>query len=321
MKLKSSLIVLSALAALACTVDANTSDGSGGSSTVIPDGGGGGKADGFGGGAPGGTGGVAGASGAAGEVGLGGSAGSADAGTDAAITPACSELDPRTVPAEVAVLPDAGETPFVSVLATATSSIDVMVYQMGYGGVLDTITQKATDGVKVRVILDVSQKSVNQKYYDTLTTAGAQVEWSDSGFTYMHAKLILVDGSTAVISTGNYLKSFMLKERNFVVTDRDPWDMENLTSLFEADWNRLSPSLDCTRLLVSPINAKERILIPHQRGHFLVGHRIDAIRRYFRPQRCRRTKGCWSRRASLARVSELDRFEPVRGHVPRLEGH
>jgi phosphatidylserine/phosphatidylglycerophosphate/cardiolipin synthase-like enzyme len=76
----------------------------------------------------------------------------------------------------------------------------------------------------------------------------------------MHAKLILVDGSVAVISTGNYLKSFMLKERNFVVTDRDPWDLANLLSLFEADWNRLSPSIDCTRLLVSPINAKARIL-------------------------------------------------------------
>jgi phosphatidylserine/phosphatidylglycerophosphate/cardiolipin synthase-like enzyme len=76
----------------------------------------------------------------------------------------------------------------------------------------------------------------------------------------MHAKVILVDDTVAVISTGNYSKSYMLKERNFVLTDSDPWDIANLTSLFDADWQYLPPKLDCTRLVVSPVNAKERIL-------------------------------------------------------------
>lgn len=216
------------------------------------------------GGMPGqaGAGGVAtgGAAGQAGGGGVAGTGGSTDGGSDAGPTPACSELDPRSVPAELAVLPDAGEAPFVSVLEKAQSSIDVMVYQMGYGGVLDTLTAKAKAGVKVRVILDVSQKSVNQKYMDVLVAAGADVVWSDPDFTYMHAKLIVVDGQTAVISTGNYLKSFMLKERNFVVTDRDPWDLVNLNALFAADFQGQSPNLDCTRLVVSPVNAKQRIL-------------------------------------------------------------
>jgi cardiolipin synthase len=209
------------------------------------------------GGASGGNGGAAGAAGSAGAA---GAAGQPQTGGAGGVAEACSELDPRNVPAEVAVLPDAGEAPFVTALASAQSSIDVMVYQMGYGGVLDTLTSKAKAGVAVRVILDVAQKSVNQKYMDALIAAGAEVQWSDPGFTYMHAKVILVDGTVAVISTGNYLKSYMLKERNFVVTDRDPWDLSNLVSLFEADWLRMSPMLDCTRLLVSPINAKSRIL-------------------------------------------------------------
>jgi len=249
------LIATAVLFLAGCTVE--PTDGLP-SAPAFQSGGSAGKADGFGGatvptGGSAGAPGLAGAGGQAGEPGSGGAAGS---------TPveACSELDPRTVPAEVAVLPDAGEAPFLNALAAAQTSIDVMVYQMGYGGVLDTITTKAKAGVKVRVILDVAQKSVNQKYMDVLLAAGADVEWSDPGFKYMHAKLILVDGSVAVISTGNYLKSYMLKERNFVVTDRDPWDLANLTALFEADWNRLSPAIDCTRLLVSPVNAKTRIL-------------------------------------------------------------
>ena len=37
----------------------------------------------------------------------------------------------------IVTLPEAGEAPFVSALSATKTSIDVMVYQMGYGGVLD----------------------------------------------------------------------------------------------------------------------------------------------------------------------------------------
>ncbi|MEZ4224797.1 MAG: phospholipase D-like domain-containing protein [Polyangiaceae bacterium] len=261
--MKRSIPVFLALALAACTVESppqptySTTGGSAGIPALSA------GAAGLGSAGAGGAAGApdAGMGGAAGQV-VGGAAGVSGASAAGAggATPACSELDPRQVPAEVSVLPDAGEAPFVNALQAAQSSIDVMVYQMGYGGVLDNIQAKAKSGVKVRVILDLAQKKVNQKYMDALVAAGAQVEWSDPGFTYMHAKLILVDDKVAVISTGNYLKSYMLKERNFVVTNRDPWDVANLVSLFQADWQRLSPMLDCTRLLVSPINARARIL-------------------------------------------------------------
>jgi phosphatidylserine/phosphatidylglycerophosphate/cardiolipin synthase-like enzyme len=45
-----------------------------------------------------------------------------------------------------------------------------------------------------------------------------------------------------------------------VITDSDPWDIANLVTLFEADWKQTMPTLDCTRLILSPINSKQRIL-------------------------------------------------------------
>ena len=51
--------------------------------------------------------------------------------TPVGATPACSPLVPRTTPLEVWVLPDAGATPFVSVLARAAKTIRVMVYEIG----------------------------------------------------------------------------------------------------------------------------------------------------------------------------------------------
>jgi len=185
----------------------------------------------------------------------------APAATPAApVMPACSPLVPRMKPLEVSVLPDAGATPFVSVLARATKTIRVMVYELGTGPIIDTLEAKARAGVKVQMILDVAQMSVNQKYMDRLKAAGADVIWSDTAFQYMHAKVLVVDETEAVISTGNYAAFRMNIERNFAVHDSDPGDVDVLVKLFDADFARKAPELDCTRLLVSPVNAKQRLL-------------------------------------------------------------
>lgn len=174
--------------------------------------------------------------------------------------PACDVLTPRTKPLELFVQPDVGSAPFVAAITKATKTIDVMVYQMGYGPILDGLEAKAKAGVTVRVILDLSQKNVNQKYMDRLLAAGANVIWSDPQFTYMHAKVILVDGAEAIISTGNYSESYMGKERNFAVRNTDPADIEVLTKLYAADFSRTAPDLTCTRLIVAPVNAKQRLI-------------------------------------------------------------
>lgn len=173
----------------------------------------------------------------------------------------CNATDPRTVPVEIVATPEAGEAPYTSVLATATTSIDVSIYLMGYGGILDLLQAKARAGVRVRVILDEGKRDTNGKYHDLLVAAGAEVRWSDPRFSYFHAKYFIVDGEVAVMSTGNYSKTFSIeRERNFVATDRDPADVADLAALFEADWAGTTPALDCTRLVVSPVNARERIL-------------------------------------------------------------
>jgi cardiolipin synthase len=179
-----------------------------------------------------------------------------DAGADF-----CSPTDPRSVPVDIYATPEAGEQPYLDALATAQYSIRVEIYEMGFGGILDALTAKAQAGVKVKVIFDKSEISVNQKYYDMLSAAGAEVMWSSPAFTYQHAKFIIIDETTAVISTGNFSKTYSIDlERNFVAIDRDPADLADMLALFDTDWAGATLSMPCTRLVVSPINSRQRIL-------------------------------------------------------------
>jgi cardiolipin synthase A/B len=172
----------------------------------------------------------------------------------------CDATDPRTAAPDVAVLPDAGEAPYVSVLSRAQHTIDLMVYEMGFGGIYDTLKTKAAAGVTVRVILDQGTTS-NQKYYDMLAAAGVQVKWSNPVFPYMHAKVFVVDGAEAVLSTGNYSLVYSIqRERNYVMHLTDAEDVADVAELIAADWDMRSPNLSCTRLIVSPINSRDRIL-------------------------------------------------------------
>jgi phosphatidylserine/phosphatidylglycerophosphate/cardiolipin synthase-like enzyme len=179
----------------------------------------------------------------------------------AANTTHCTATDPRAPAVDVFATPEAGEQPYVDVLMPAQTSIDVMIYEMGYGAILDTLEAKAMAGVPVRVSLDQSEIATNQKYFDLLTAAGAQCKWSDPKFTYQHAKFFVVDHAVASISTGNYSKEYSIDlERNFVATDRDPDDVGDLDNLFAADWVGTDPAMSCTRMVISPINSRSRIL-------------------------------------------------------------
>ncbi len=172
----------------------------------------------------------------------------------------CTAASPREHAVSVFALPDATTTPFVETLERATKSIRVMVYQMGYGPILDSLVAKAKAGVEVRVILDVKQVKTNQKYFDALTAAGAQVKWSSPEFVYMHAKVIVVDEKELLLSTSNYSASYMAKERNYAARDTDPLDVKSIVDVFDADWAGTKPDLSCTRMVISPVNARSDIL-------------------------------------------------------------
>ncbi len=193
------------------------------------------------------------------DVGCGGGVdGAPDGGDDLAPPPACSPTSPRPGQAQLFVEPDDGAQPVVALIDAATSTIELAMYELSTTAVVKALSAAATRGVKLRVILDAG--SDNSTAQSALVAAGAEVRQSAPAFPYMHEKAMVVDGKTALVFSGNFNDYSFGMERNYGIIEDDIDDVRGVLAVFEADWNGTAPDLSCTRLIVSPQNARERLL-------------------------------------------------------------
>jgi cardiolipin synthase A/B len=173
--------------------------------------------------------------------------------------PACTPTTPRPAPGTLLVEYDDGAQPVVDLIAGAQSRVELVMYQLQTASVMAALEAAAQRGVHVRAILDAKQTdSTNAK--PKLEAAGVEVKLSAAKFFYTHQKTLIVDAKTALIFSGNFNDFSFGSERNYAFIESDADDVASLVALFEADWNGTAPDLSCTRLIVSPENARARLL-------------------------------------------------------------
>ncbi|HTJ70740.1 MAG TPA: phospholipase D-like domain-containing protein [Actinospica sp.] len=144
---------------------------------------------------------------------------------------------------------------------SATTSLDMTMYELTDTTVESDLVNLESDGVTVRVILDSKEQSKNQSAYDTLTNGGVGVVWSSSSFNYTHQKTITVDGTESLILSGNLTSNYYTTSRDYGVFDSDSNDVSAIEDVFNADYNdeSITPS-DGDDLLWSPTDAQSRLL-------------------------------------------------------------
>jgi phosphatidylserine/phosphatidylglycerophosphate/cardiolipin synthase-like enzyme len=184
-----------------------------------------------------------------------------DAGPDMA----CDPLVPRAGATRVEVLPEDGPDGLLGFLEGAEASIDVAIYLLGDDGAVTDTLRRMAGRVRVRVLYEKDKTWASTAR--ALEAAGAETRSEPSAFheheiygPFYHPKFAIVDGRRVWLSTGNLLEDYMLTERNYDVYLDDPHDVADFREIFEADWERRTPELSCTRLVVSPANARERVL-------------------------------------------------------------
>jgi phosphatidylserine/phosphatidylglycerophosphate/cardiolipin synthase-like enzyme len=183
-----------------------------------------------------------------------------DAGAPADGAIGCEAADPRTPATAVFVGPAGLEARLAGYIDGATDSLDVMMYLFTVDALADRVIAARQRGVDVRVLLDPDHEG-NPDVRDRLAGAGVPVRDAPARFEFAHAKYLLVDGTLAVVTSANFNYGAMDAERNYGAEVRDPDDVADLAAVFDADWaGAADPDLACTRLIVSPVNARSRVL-------------------------------------------------------------
>ena len=160
--------------------------------------------------------------------------------------------------------PHSGMTPLKQLIASASSSIDLVMYEFEDQSIEQLLAQKAAQGISVRVILDNGYFGGGNQHteiaYDYLRSHGVQVAWSSSRFALTHEKSLVIDNATAVIMTFNLTPKYYASDRDFGIIDTDQIDVAAMESTFAADFSGKSSAAQNGDDLVWSPGSKEAIL-------------------------------------------------------------
>jgi cardiolipin synthase len=172
-------------------------------------------------------------------------------------------LTPRAAAPTLYVGPSGFEDRMIDLIGSAQTSLDLQMYLFTVDEIADAVVAAHQRGVDVRVILDPDHEG-NPDVRAQLTGAGVPTRDAPASYPFAHAKYMILDGSRAVIQSANFNFTASSSERNYGVVDTDPEDVADLQRVFDTDWNGSAapdqPDLSCTRLVVTPINARSRIV-------------------------------------------------------------
>jgi|GEM_PF-1031135 len=189
--------------------------------------------------------------------------GAPDAGSDGGTTTEpCSERDPRAMAPEAFVGPTGLAARLVAFFDGATSTLRVAAYELDDPRLVSALEAAHGRGVDVRVMVD-EDREANTGPVATLRSAGLDVRFGPASFEHYHPKVIVADEARAIVMSANLNTYSMDTERNHGVVLDDDFDVADLVEVFDHDYEARPgdpAAAMCTRLVLSPHNARARIL-------------------------------------------------------------
>lgn len=141
---------------------------------------------------------------------------------------------------EAVFSPGQSEPALLSLIASAQSGLDVMLYQFSYAPLQDALIAAQARGVQVRLILDPKIES-NLYTAEKLANAGVQVRWASSDYASTHAKFLVSDGQSVFVGSTNWSRHAMVLNREAAVVVRNGIIAGSFQRIFESDWSIARP--------------------------------------------------------------------------------
>ncbi len=163
---------------------------------------------------------------------------------------------------EVFVEPQAGDGFIINAIRGAQKSVWVEMYLLTDHDVINALEASAQQGRDVRVMLEPHPiGGSSSSTLSELSAAGVKTETTDPAFSLTHEKGMIIDGKTAFIMTSNFTLSALggsssVTNREYDIVDSIPQDVQAVSAIFQADWNRTTAHFNDPNLVVSPVNSR-----------------------------------------------------------------
>jgi cardiolipin synthase len=160
------------------------------------------------------------------------------------------------------VQPEDGAAPLVDAIRRARKSVDFMVFRFDRADLRKALIEAVARGVAVRTLIAHTNSEGShrlRKLEHDLLGAGITVARTADDLVRYHAKFFIVDRSRAFILGFNFTGLDINKSRSFGLEVRTRRIVQELLTLFEADAGRQPYSPGLADLVVSPLNARERV--------------------------------------------------------------
>jgi phosphatidylserine/phosphatidylglycerophosphate/cardiolipin synthase-like enzyme len=183
-----------------------------------------------------------------------------------------STTNPGSSNPQLVVEPDDTMAPIYTLITSATSSLDMTMFELNDTIAESDLAADAARGVDVRVLLDAHlEAAANAAAASYLSSHHVAVAWGPSDQT-LHQKTITVDNHTSAIMTLNLTSRYYVTTRDFVVIDTNPSDVHAIATTFDADFSG-SPSdgpPSGADLVWSPGSAAALLMLISRATHSLV---------------------------------------------------
>ena len=170
---------------------------------------------------------------------------------------------------KVFVEPDSGDSVITDAIHQAHKSVWLEMYLLTDKKIISALEDDAHNGTDVRVMLEAHPYGGGtispHETLDKLSAAGVKTETTNPAFSLTHEKGMVIDSTTAYIMTSNFTLAALgasryQNNREYGIIDTNQPDVQEVTNIFNADWQRSNAKLNDANLVVSPTNSRSDFL-------------------------------------------------------------
>jgi len=160
------------------------------------------------------------------------------------------------------VQPDDGAMPLVSAIQKAKVAIDQVIFRFDLPQLEKALHAAVIRGVVTRTLIAHTNQSGEKKLRALelrLLAKGLTVTRSGEDFVRYHGKMVIIDRSTLYLLGFNFTKLDIERSRSFGIVTKKRELIQEAMALFDADCTRQPYSGHSSDLIVSPVNARQRL--------------------------------------------------------------